>query len=166
MAGVEGLQVEPRQLRQAQPAGVEQLEHGLIADGQRFAVVGRVEETTEQVDIDRAGQMARLARCLGQLDRIVVELALADQEVGEARQRRAAPGQGARRQAAGALMRQVTAYQGDVECLPGGNVLGVEPGRELSHVAPIGVERGRTGAPGQARQEGVKRRLHGGARRA
>ncbi len=95
--GMEVVEIERGQFGQAQAAGIEQFQHGLVAACQGRAVMGRVEKVRERIDIHGTRKVAGYARGADQRHGIVVQVPLGHQVFGETRQGRAAPGQAARR---------------------------------------------------------------------
>ena len=88
---VQPLQVEPHQLGETQPRGIEQLEDRPVPNGQRVAAGGRLDEACHLVGVERLGQAARGLRGSHPHRGVAPCGALADQEPIEGPDRRQGP---------------------------------------------------------------------------
>ncbi|MCY1428544.1 hypothetical protein D9M71_444330 [compost metagenome] len=81
---VELLQVEAGQLRQAQAGGVEQLEHGLVAAGEKFILDCAFQQLQGAVGVEGLGQAPLALGCRQAVGRIVAAVAFAVEVAVEA----------------------------------------------------------------------------------
>ena len=80
------------QFADADAAGVEDLEHGLVAGGEKVGVAGGVEQLLDLLEVHALGQALFLLGSADGGERIDADHAAADQELVEAAERRQLPG--------------------------------------------------------------------------
>jgi hypothetical protein len=160
---VEAVEIETDQLGQAQAGGVEQLEHGLVATGDKIVLHSAIQQLRRTIGIQRARQAA-LALGRGEpVRRIVPTQAFAAEVLVQAAHRREQAGQRTAGLPLAVQARDHGAQATGIQGVPAGHAVFFAQGEDFQQIATVAVEgvHGDLALAAQVIEKGVEAALHG-----